>query len=347
MKTVLVIRLGALGDLIIITSLLRQLKIDGYHITVCVKSYAAQVLQNNPNVNVIIKDNPPNDATLEKHWEDMGQGFDKVINLSGSIENNLMPTQSSELGRASKEERHKECNRNFYDETMKWGGYPEIIGQNGELFFSKSEHLIAVKYHKKYFSGRFLVLWSLSGSSIHKAYPFTYHVITALTRKYSNIVFITTGDEVCQILEQDFVNNPQVKCQSGNPIRKAMILTKYADCVVGPDTGIMHAAGCYDTPKIMLMSCNTEENISKYWKNQVTLHGECDCYPCHRLIYNAQGCVLDKELETPKCMVTLRPEFVFRAIEKEYLIWADRHLIELPNFDIKPPLEQGVNYGPF
>lgn len=344
MKKVLVIRLGAIGDLIMITPLLKQLKKDGYHVTVCVKPYAAQILQNNPNVDVLIEDNPLNDGTLENHWEKMGQGYDKVINLSGSLEGNLMPMQSSELAKAPKEERHKRCNRNFYDETMVWGGYPKITGQNGELFFSKIEENLAKKL-KHNFAGKFLILWALSGSSIHKAYPFAYHVITALTKKYPDVVVITTGDEICQILEKDLINNPSVKCYSGAPIRKTMLLTKYVDCVVGPDTGIMHAAGCYATPKIILMSANTEKNISKYWPNQKTLHGECDCYPCHKLIYNASGCVLDERLETPKCMVSLEPAKVFRAVEEVYTKWAKDHTIEICNFDLT--LTRKISHGAF
>jgi ADP-heptose:LPS heptosyltransferase len=337
-KKVLVIRLGAIGDLIMITPLLKQLKEDEYHVTVCVKPHASAVLLHNPYIDKLIKDNPPNDGTLDQHWEKMGEGYDKVINLSGSIEGSLMPRSNSELGQLSKEERHEKCNKNFYDATMEWAGYRDKKGLCGELFFSRSERRMAKKYREK-FAGQFVVLWSLSGSSIHKAYPYTFHVISALTQKYSDMVFITTGDEICQILEQDLVNNPQVKCHSGDPIRKSMALVEHVDCVVGPDTGMMHAAGCYDMPKILLMSANTEENISKYWSNQVTIHGDCDCYPCHKLVYNASDCVLDAKLEIPKCMAALEPKKVFREIEKVYHAWAREHVIVPAN------IERSFNYG--
>ena len=46
-------------------------------------------------------------------------------------------------------------------------------------------------------------------------------------------------------------------------IRKSLLWTKYADLVIGTETGILNGAGCFDTPKIVMLSHSTEENLSK------------------------------------------------------------------------------------
>ena len=42
-----------------------------------------------------------------------------------------------------------------------------------------------------------------------------------------------------------------------------MILTKLVDLVISPDTGVLHASGAFDTPKIGLLGHTTIENITK------------------------------------------------------------------------------------
>jgi ADP-heptose:LPS heptosyltransferase len=51
-----------------------------------------------------------------------------------------------------------------------------------------------------------------------------------------------------------------------------MALTKFVDLVISPDTGVLHASGCYDTPKIGLLGHTTIENITKYFKNDYSIY---------------------------------------------------------------------------
>ena len=246
-----------------ITPLLRCLKEDGYHVTVNITPNPKKVLNNNPYIDEFMihggeKEVPNKD--LKEHWEKISKGYDKFINLSGSIEENLLKPEGGRAYTWDKETRHKHCNRNYYDETLKIGGYGHIKGRNGELYFTKLEEKLARDYRRKH-KGKFLILWSLSGSSFHKIYPFSDAVASLILDKYPDVMIMTVGDALCEMLEWRYERS---KCYSGKwPIRKSMIMTKYVDLVIGTETGILNAAGCFNTPEIVLLSHSSEENLCK------------------------------------------------------------------------------------
>jgi hypothetical protein len=63
----------------------------------------------------------------------------------------------------------------------------------------------------------------------------------------------------------------------------AFALTKFADLVIGPETALLNAAGCFDTPKITLLTHSSRENLCSTWKNDYSLQAGCWCSPCHYL----------------------------------------------------------------
>ena len=103
-----------------------------------------------------------------------------------------------------------------------------------------------------------------------------------------------------------------------------MVMTKYADVVVGPETGLMVAAGCFDTPKIMMLSHSSEENLTKYWKNCTALSAGVECQPCHQLHYTRDSCPLDVRMGHPICMGELQPVELYDALELEYNKWKEK-----------------------
>ena len=279
-----------------------------------------EVLRHNPNVNTFLKhdESIPADHRLDEHLAELDKDYDKAINLCESIEGTLAKVEWREDFNWTKEKRHEECNKNFYDFTLDWGGYGDIKGRNGQLHFTHFEERLAKGSLKKH-SGKFVILWSLSGSSAHKTYPYSEYIAHLFLSRHRDAVILTVGDEICELIEP---HGNRIKNYSGKwPIRKSLIMTKYVDLVIGPDTGLMHGAGCYDTPKILMLSSNTEENLSKHWENCTNLSAGVTCQPCHRLHYTKQTCVLDNDLKTPICMTKLSGEVVLEAMEQVYQDW--------------------------
>ena len=321
-KTVCIVRYGAFGDAVMLTPLIRLLKADGYHVTMNCSKQVAEVLKNNPHVDEIIehvRDSIPQER-LGEYWDAMAKGYDKFINLSESIEGALLKVEGRKEFDWPPSQRHAECDVNYYDRTLELGGYGEAKGLNGELYFSNSEERTARAYKKKH-RKKFVILWSLSGSSYHKTYPFTEFVAKAFLERHPDAMVLTVGDSLCELLEW---SHPRTKCYSGKwAIRKSLAMTKYADLVVGTETGILNAAGCFDTPKIVMLSHSSHENLSKHWKNCYPVHAKVPCYPCHQLHYSLESCNINKSLKSPVCMAKLEPSKILDAMDDAYTKWKE------------------------
>jgi len=319
-KEALVIRYGALGDMIMITPVLRQLKKDGYHVVLNCSEYGSQVLKENPNIDEYIiqqKDVIPNNQ-LDEYWAEIGKGFDKVVNLTATIEDDLLKVQGKEEFNWSHSKRKKECNKNYIDYSMLRAGY-DLKGEDTELYFSESEEQLA-RIFLDHYKDKFLIVWAMSGSSMHKVYPFSEYIAGSICQKYGDeTIIVTVGDDTARQIEWNLPNTLP-RCGLFT-IRQSMILTKYANLVIGPETGILNAAGCYETRKIIFMSHSSEENLTKYWKNTTALHPEnCRCHPCHKLIY-VDTCPKGKLAGRPKCAENIRPETVFKTFEHYFKGW--------------------------
>jgi len=231
---------------------------------------------------------------------------DRYINFSESIEMNLALHHSDPAYWEPKYVRAEKCDKNYYEESMEWAGV-EGCDIRPTLYFNEEEHKAA---KVPFENDKFNILWGLSGSGTNKIYPWTEHVMSDLLKAFPFITFVTVGDKKCQVLE---LKHPSVTRLSGNiPMRLAMCMTQYADLVVCPDTGLLHAAGAYDTPKIGLLGHTTIENITKHFKNDYSLEAECTCSPCFRLIF-------DQEVQCPRSPITHSPWCLSEGIKPERL----------------------------
>lgn len=316
MKKALVIRYGAYGDMLIITPAIKKLKEEGYYVILNTNKRGKDIFQNNPDIDeFIMHDEDMKIDFLGDHWNKLQEDIkpDKFINFSESLECNVALHPVQPKYNFTKKERFELCNRNYYDVTEKWAGL-EGCQKTPLLYFTPEERKEASTHVQP---GKFNILWQLSGSGTQKVYPWADYVIGEILKNHKDIHIITTGDEKCQILE--CVEDPNITNLSGRiPVRIAMQLTELVDLVVAPDTGILHAAGAFQTPKIGLLGHTTKENITKYFKNDYSLEAECACAPCFRLIYSHElQCPIESITQASWCMAEgIKPEKLYGRIDE-------------------------------
>jgi len=302
-KRALVIRYGAIGDMIQTSPVFRLVKEQGYHVTANVSDYGLDVLKHNPHIDelAIQRRNQVDPKNLKKYWADLEKRYDLFINLTGAAEDNLLlpdramyaameeirkiaPPEATDLqlmDLALKQFRKRVGGKNYYDSHLEMAGLPER-GLTGELYFSESEELYA-QYAKQRYKNNFVILWSLAGSAYHKWYPWFQHVVEKVLIDIPEAVVISVGEEACALMER--AESARYLPRAGRwKWRHTLVMTKYVDLVVGPETGVLNAAGCFDTPKITLLSHSSHDNLCKYWKNDYCLAPEgVFCHPCHVL----------------------------------------------------------------
>ncbi len=346
---ILLWRTGAYGDVIITTPLIRYLHGQGHQIFYVTGDRGFEVLKNNPHVFKLIKnDESVKNENLGEHiqWLKEKNRCERVIDLNESIECALSQHPRSADYKLPKQERIRRFNRNFYEYCFEhawkyakgnsldhpydlfsaaWMFHDQEKQKESmrpELFFDQSE-LDEARSNLK--SDCFNVLIGLAGSGNNKAYPWIMDLCNAIGKNHPNVHIITVGDLKCQILED--IETPDLtnvtKLSGKISMRTSMALTGLVDLVIAPDTGIIHAAGCYDTPKICLLGHNTIECITKHFTNDYSIEADkqlAPCAPCLYMIYDMkQQCPLSPVTASSICMADGIPlQRVYDRFEEVY-----------------------------
>jgi ADP-heptose:LPS heptosyltransferase len=305
-KTCAVIRYGAMGDVLQTSSILPQLKEQGYHVTFYLVQNGFQVLFNNPYVDKFIVqdvDVVPNEW-LGDFWKSLEKKYDRVINLSESVEKTLLAMPGTTQHNWSQAMRHKYLNHNYLEFAHDMAGIPykpavKFYPLGAEREWAESE------YEK---IGGKVVLWCLGGSAVHKHWPHMDDVVNKITAEGINVVFV--GDEMCKVLEQGFEDNPRVHCRSWVwTIRQSMAFAQVCDLVVGSETGMLNAVSFDAVPKIVTLSHSSHENLTRDWVNTSALTPtNTACYPCHRMHYGFDHCnigYMDENAVGALCQVNI------------------------------------------
>lgn len=329
-RRALIARYGAIGDMIMITPLIRQLAEDGYHVTMNITPYCVDVIRNNPYVGNIVlqeRDMIPN-QDLGAYWAEWLPEYDKYINLSESIEGKLLKVEGRRDFYTTAEWRRANCGTNYYDQTLALGGYPEVTGRRGELYFTASEEKEARHIRDK-FADKFMVVWSLKGSSHHKIYPMLAPVLTRWLDTHPDAGAILVGSEADKPLQ--FPHPRVVEMAGKTSLRQSFALTKYADLVVGPESSIINAAGCFDTPKITMLTHSSHDNLCKYFLGDHCIQADVKCSPCNQLHYSLDSCPIISITESgettpawsgPICAgIGFPPEIIMSKMNEVYETW--------------------------
>ncbi len=327
-KRALVIRYGAIGDQIMASSVLPLLKRQGYFVTYNTTPDAQAILRFDPNIDEWLiqdKDQVPN-PELGPYWLSLAERFDNIVNLCESIEGQLLALPGRLNHMYGDETRRRLCGKVGYLERTH-----DIAGVAHEFaprFYETTvEHANALRFRRDI--GDYpVIVWAISGSALHKIYPWTQVVIGWLIEKTPAHIVLTGDAKVGRELQEGIlfalgksgIEQSRVHGMAGQwPIRQTLAFAKQADVIVGPETGVLNAVCMEPMPKVIYLSHSSARNLTGRWKNTTTLEPDIDrapCYPCHRLHYTWDYCPQNEETLAAACASAIAPERVFGAIAK-------------------------------
>jgi ADP-heptose:LPS heptosyltransferase len=332
-KTACVVRYGGFGDQLQAANILPELKRQGYHVTFMTTPKGQDILKHDPHIDAFFIQDPdqvPNHE-LGKFWGAQSRRFDKFINLSESVEGTLLAQPGRMIHIWPDSVRRKVLNRNYLEFVADIAEVP--YRSEAKFYPAPEEAAWARKFiaglNKNVFERAFPILWALSGSSIHKATPHADAIIARIMLEMPEAHVILTGDEACQILECGWETEPRVHLRSNKlTIRESITLAQECALVVGPETGVLNAVAFEEVPKVIFMSHSSTENLTKHWKNAVSLiPPRTECYPCHRLHFTSEFCHLEEETHAAMCQFNIKPEQAFEPIFAAYRAWKKRQLV--------------------
>jgi ADP-heptose:LPS heptosyltransferase len=292
-KRALVVRYGAIGDIVITTPLVRYLHEQGWEIYYNSSEEGEQILRHSPRISKLIthkRDSVPNHL-LTDHWKAMAKEheIDRTFNLTESIEVSIVCHPSQPVYMMPKPMRLAKCEHNDYEHTFNYVNLtPNSVDLTPELHFTKEEENAMEKIMAEY-KDKFKIYHPVSGSGLSKIYPYWPQVLNDVYQVHKDIVVISVGDTLCELIEYKW-DAPYLVGKSDQwTIRESMLASKYCDLVVSNDTGMLHASGAWETPKIIVFGHDSPEVVSKHFKGEVIpICSTVNCSPCHRLIYNSQ-----------------------------------------------------------
>ncbi len=325
-KTACLVRYGAYGDMMQAASVIAGLKDQGYHVTVMASPPGSDVIEHDPNVDKFIlfdKDQVPN-GDLGNFWDYQKKKYDKFVNLSETVEGTLLAMKGRANAGWSPLVRHKNMNQNYLEFQHDVAGVPHK--PNIKFYATPSEKEWAKRTRSK--MGKFVILWSLAGSAVHKTWPHLDNVVAACMVEHKDIDVVMCGGFESQILETGWEKEKRVHLTSGKwSIRQTLAFLEEADLVIGPETGVLNAAACMDVPKIVFLSHSSVENLTRDWKNTTSLFSKGTRCPgrdsdevtaCHMLHYGWELCEQDERVGTARCQVEIPARDVWLEIDRVY-----------------------------
>ena len=195
------------------------------------------------------------EARLQKMREQVKPDIE--INLNGSLEGACIARREQSEYHLSLGDRRVVFGSNaFYDAIFKRCGMetPNPLNLEG-LWFPPDLIAWAEGWRKKN-EDKFVMIIPIKGSSIHKHFRNWKEVVLRILDTYQDAVIYLCGDD--KKLIGDF-EHPRVRdlFYPRLPFKQTVLMTKYADMVVGPETGVMAAAGMWGTPKVMMCSASS------------------------------------------------------------------------------------------
>ena len=260
-------------------------------------------------------------TTLSKRWEALliNGNFEKHINLQYSLEYGYIAMENQpDYYRNDEYRRTKFGGHNYYDQTSLWAGYPEWVGSAGELYFLEAEENLVKGFYEEKYKDSFVLIANLSGTSKHKIFYNAEQIIKEFLARHPDAVCFTMGD-------QDVANNIEFKgdriknCAGIVPYRQSMLMTKYANCTIGAESGLMVAATLLGCPTVQLMTAASIKNHGGDFVNDFSLQSPAKCSPCHKGPYCYIGCgTFDHlDLKYPIC-VKFDSNVILNQLEKTY-----------------------------
>lgn len=298
-------RLGGCGDNLVASSVLGHLA-QRYQVEVITRMPQGVVFEGNPHVSKLTylreADLPTDALAWQTYWANRAHEYDVFVNLSHSCETMTALFAGQSQFYWPEAFRRALCGRSYLELVHDICGVPHEFNPRFYPSDAEREHAAATKVK----FGERVVGWCLSGTRLDKLYPASSLAIARIIAELRLPVVMFGGSNretdiaatvLAHVERANGSRDGLHLCMSPDPqvwpLRRSLAQLQTCDVVIGPDTGLMWGVAMEPMGKVLMLSHASPENITKHWRNTVTLHADqtrVPCWPCHRLHENAATC---------------------------------------------------------
>ena len=326
-KKILILRFGALGDIVHTTIIPQAIKAKypNYEVHYCSESRYLHVIKNNPNIDKIIefdhkrkKDIFYNFSIAQKL---KSETYDVILNLTNALRNNLMtlyanPKQS--FKKLPMGNRH--AVEAFFLSAKQ--AFPELtlpknlqLGVDEKIAESVSKKIS--EYPRPYF------VFSPGGETDlnrqGRTWPAKYwcELGNLLHRIFGGTIFVTGSPSERDFHKKIVINTEgAILCSGDFSIAESMSLFSLCDLFISGDSGPLHIASGLGKNTIGILGSTAPENIAPYGEHGFYVEPRISCKYCWQ-----KKCkkLQEGEKYTP-CMKSIKPENILDLINRHKLL---------------------------
>ncbi len=329
-KKVLVLRFGALGDIVHTTIIPQAIKAKhpDYEVHYCCESRYVHVLENNPDIDKIIefdhKRRKDFSYNLQTALQLRHEHYDVILNLTNAFRNNFMTFVANPKEKFTKVTMgHKHVVDAFFLSAK--AAFPDLKQPKNLHLGLDTQALDSMKKDVENFPRPFFVL-SPGGQTDNNRQGRAWQpenwvdLGNLLKQIFGGTVFISGSPA-----EKDFHKTIADKIDgavlySGElSIKQSMALFSLCDLFISGDSGPLHIASGLGVKTVGIFGSTNPENVKPYGENGYSIGALSKCKFCWQ-----KKCSKLKEGEkyTP-CMKSIKPAHVLNLINKKKLMSND------------------------
>lgn len=306
------VRLGAYGDALWISSVLPALKERYGHVTLYTQPEGEASLRHDPHIDRLIVQasglfgGQGEAAALQgAYWLWAERQHDHFINLVGCVERHLLPHPSDPNFYLPGGQRRRLMGRNYLEAVHEWAGVPFDAARVKVRFYPSAEELAWAAARRAEVSGPVAVI-NPSGSSLPKWWPHAQRAADLLAE--AGVTVYILGD----LRHQPFEAGPRVKViGTGWTIRQCYAFAALAEVVIGTESAILNSVAHEPPLKIALLSHSSAHNLTRDWDRTIAVEPDgLACYPCHRIHVGWEHCTRHAETGAAACQAAATAEDV-------------------------------------
>lgn len=325
-KKILVIRLGAIGDVIHTTIIASAIKMKhpDYTVHYLTSVQIRPLIENHPHIDKVYEwDRKKKDSQshlFEVGMKLMKERYDIVYNLTYSIRNIILGLFTL----CPRVIYRKYSNKSWVDDfflTCKHG--IKDVEEPERLYLgTDSNALEKVQNDIKDMPRPYIVLTpggATNNNRQGRAWDLKNwkKLAEAMLNKYGGTIFLTGSKGERKSHEQLQEISEHIKIFSGTYLlNESSALFSLADIVISGDTGPVHIASAHNVKTLSLLGSTSPDKIKPYGANGHYISADNGCKYCWK-----KKCKLLKEgMQYTPCMNNITPEMVMKKIEQEQLL---------------------------
>ena len=311
MKRLLVIRFSSLGDVVLVTGVIRLFKENNSNIIIDILTFDEykDVFKNHPSISEVISiDRKLLYFKFFKKIVNVTQNYDYIVDLQKNIK--TLPLSVIRFS------NYYSCNKFSFKRrlfvhfkmcksklnTHITERYIEAFSKIGEVFYNNIEDLRPVIYMDKKDNVKKRIILHPFASKKTKEWPYAYDLLRLLKNEGYDVVIVGKGNFQAFKGAINFANKTELQ-ELIYEINKAVI-------IISTDSGPMHLAIALNKIVIAIFGSTTKELgfYPPFKSTYVIENKELSCRPCH--VHGRNNCP-QKHF---KCMKEIYPENVMELI---------------------------------